>query len=125
MFREKSQDTWYRATTASARTMIGPDGGGGIVEMPLYFADEPAWPMGCVEQYQACKGDKCTELGSLDDTAGAISNLLDMVSDFHGTASYFSLMSSLPSLILALGKESLAMRHRGVIEIQPGPKKNE
>ncbi|KAH7304334.1 hypothetical protein B0I35DRAFT_445547 [Stachybotrys elegans] len=71
-FIQESQDLWYRAATPVRVRGIAANSNETTVARTLWQADEPAWPMGCMSQYQICNpsypgGDKCTQLGSIYD----------------------------------------------------------
>lgn len=62
------EDDWYRASTAGGfRSQSGTKG-----KAQNYLPEEPASPLGCVEQFQYCNlalpnGSRCGPLGSFND----------------------------------------------------------
>ncbi|KAH7303430.1 hypothetical protein B0I35DRAFT_384031 [Stachybotrys elegans] len=109
-FSGPSRDIWYKATTP-AHTWLGAlSEDMNIVD--VYAADEPVWPMGCVEKYQMCKRGVCTGLGSNIDTVQAIVEDLDAASDFIGDSSYLNWKEGLSNLLNSLSRKSLASRFK-------------
>ncbi|KAI9148868.1 hypothetical protein HJFPF1_10911 [Paramyrothecium foliicola] len=115
-FVSPSQDDWYRATTPTS-TQIA-DGGGVLGDVSMYKADEPAWPMACIEQYEACKHGVCTGLGNAAEVFGRIHDDLQMASPFLSNGSYFSTLSGPINVIYALGRTSLASRYKATSDMQ-------
>ncbi|KAI3317152.1 hypothetical protein HD806DRAFT_551031 [Xylariaceae sp. AK1471] len=60
-FDKPMDDDWYRATVPGTKIT---DGYGTSV---YYIPEEPASPMGCVEQYQYCHAEQCGPLASFND----------------------------------------------------------
>ncbi|KAI9147640.1 hypothetical protein HJFPF1_12670 [Paramyrothecium foliicola] len=76
---EKSPDLWYRLTSSFNTKIVIVNQ---TIEQVHWEATEPMWPMGCVSQFQYCRSslpeeDRCTQLGSFDDTVTAAKALLD------------------------------------------------
>lgn len=80
-FLEKTDDPWYQATDPLA--IISKDGR----DQVMYWSDEAASPMGCVQRYQYCNsGKKCGILGSLDDAVNSAWTLFNGVPGEYGSS---------------------------------------
>jgi hypothetical protein len=125
LFLEKSKDEWYRATAPFVRNYIDQEAVGGDSQLSLYGPTEPAWPMGCVEQFQVCQLDYCTGWGSRNDTVRGMYRHANWTSQFLGLGSFIDLMDHPVNLITALGKDSLASRYKAADALQSVTEANE
>ncbi|KAI9164152.1 hypothetical protein HJFPF1_05791 [Paramyrothecium foliicola] len=124
-FTTKSEDLWYRASTISNRSSRHPQNQGGTVRIDTFEADEPTWPLGCVQEYQICIDGNCSGLGSQADIEFFLRTISNSLPAFLGSRYYFSLWLSLQNLINALGRKALASRYQTSGGLQPGPKQND
>ncbi|KAI9146956.1 hypothetical protein HJFPF1_12985 [Paramyrothecium foliicola] len=123
-FDEKSQDNWYRATVSSETTITEVGFNENSKSLKTFQPDEPAWPMGCVEQFQLCKQKFCTGLGSLRDTIERIRNGWYSPSNF-GDAFYLIFIQSLTNLLNTMGSNAPASRNKAFLNQQIAPVMNE
>ncbi|KAI9150808.1 hypothetical protein HJFPF1_10585 [Paramyrothecium foliicola] len=123
-FPEASPDIWYRATTPTEKLFLAPDELGGDTTLGLFRGDEPAWPMGCMAQYEACKDGNCTGLGSAHDTYAKLWMDLNAVPSFYGQGWYIGLATYTSNIIFDLGKKALASRYMLSNGLQNGLKPN-
>jgi hypothetical protein len=98
---------------------------GGVKILHIYEADEPAWPMACVMQFQVCKKNTCTGFGSFEDILNRLKSDLHTPEVPFGIWQYLRSSLTLSNLIFALGKKSLASRYRTAAGLQATPEKNE
>lgn len=120
LFAGESEDLWYRASTLSNMTVEFGE------SIRLYRPDEPAWPMGCVPQYQFCKNDVCTGLGSyLDTTSRLAGDGLRLNSTFFGRSSYVSLVANVGNIVGSLGSRALSGTQKGAAVLHVAPRRNE
>ncbi|KAH7324916.1 hypothetical protein B0I35DRAFT_509577 [Stachybotrys elegans] len=122
-YTAKSQDNWYRATTPGKRhiTVAGPESYGETSE--IFKPDEPAWPMGCVEQAQVCAGGACTGLGPWQDVIAAIKDL-NISSNFYGDSYYLVFVEFLTNVLDGLRGKSLSSRFSAWNNLQSPPAAN-
>jgi hypothetical protein len=124
-YKAKSQDDWYRATTPGKRHIVvaGPEPYEEVLD--IFGPDEAAWPMGCVEQAQVCKGGVCTGLGPWQDTIAALQDTLNASSNFLGASYYLVFVEFLTNVLDTLKDKSLASRFKTWNDIQVAPAANE
>lgn len=75
-FTSPTEDLWYKATTRSKYDLPAHFSNGTEEQIPAYIQDQPASPMGCLQQMQLCNPSlpadaQCTELTGLDDAASS------------------------------------------------------
>jgi hypothetical protein len=120
VFLEPSEDPWYRATTPTNYSFGTSEDMGGEGNLFTYEADEPAWPMGCVVQYEACKDNTCTGLGPMMSTFLRMRDELQFNSTFLGTPFYWNLMLPTGNVLATLGRKALASRFQYSNGVQSG-----
>ncbi|KAH7316858.1 hypothetical protein B0I35DRAFT_512717 [Stachybotrys elegans] len=120
VFLEPSEDPWYRATTPINYAFGTSEEMGGEANLLTYQVDEPAWPMGCVVQYEACKADTCTGLGPMMTTFLRMMDELQFNSTFLGAAFYWNLFLPTGNVLANLGRKALASRFQYTNGVQSG-----
>ena len=83
LFGEPSLDPWYRATTPD---IIGLQSVESVKEISYYIPDQPASPLGCIQQHQYCKltpqgRRECGPLASVVDAIAGAASLFDSTYD--------------------------------------------
>lgn len=120
VFLDPSPDPWYKATTPAALSVGTSEDMGGEAEVTGYEADEPAWPMGCVVQYEVCKDNICTGLGPSTTTFLSMRDNLHINSTFLSSAFYWNLMVPTGNILATMGRTSLASRYEYTNGMQSG-----
>ncbi|KAF9636464.1 hypothetical protein BFW01_g7360 [Lasiodiplodia theobromae] len=92
IFAENTTDEWYRATHVAGRKYLNANPNATV---PVYAQDEPASPLGCVQQEQLCfpslpADQRCTPLAARNDvyeSAGALLSFGDSGNSNSSTSS--------------------------------------